>query len=258
MLKKRFFLSKFVLVILSICVLVLPFQLSCASLEERIEDIGYRTVQIVFVQFDGDETTGMTSIGTGFILNNDGYVITSSDIIYTGEQYAVDDASGKMAAVIPAPSIVAGNQYSGFAATNDFEVIAIDDEYNLALLKLEFDSVISPGSGNRISSVHYYNHVNGTLEVGTASFNSKLSNGTSVAVMGFTSDEFVTETLTGEITSEKTNGVYSTSIVSDIDLSGSPVYSMENGKIIGVCICNGSEDIVVVPAIYITDLLKNS
>ena len=177
MLKNRDLLSKFVLVILFVCVLILPSQLSCASLEERIEDISYRTVQIVLVQTDGEETTGITSIGTGFILNDDGYVITSSEVIDTGEQLMQDSESGKMAAVIPAPSMVASNQYSGFATTNNFEVVDIDSGHNLALLKLEFANVTSPGFGNRISSVHYHNHVNGTLEVGTADFTGSASGG---------------------------------------------------------------------------------
>jgi V8-like Glu-specific endopeptidase len=258
MLKKRDILSKFVLTIFLICILILPFQLSCESFEERIEDIGYRTVQIVFVQTDGEETIGMTSIGTGFILNNEGYVITSSDIIYTGEQYVLDDVSGKMAAVIPAPAIAAGNQYSGFASTNDFGVVAIDDEHNLALLKVEFASVISPGSGNRISSVHYHNHVNGTLEVGTADFTGSASEGSTIAVTGFSSDEFFTETVFGKITSKKASGVYATNIASDPGLSGSPVYSADTGKIIGICICSGSEDMVIVPASCIKNLLKSN
>jgi hypothetical protein len=65
MLTKRGLFSKYTLAIF-IYILILPFQLSCASLEKNIEDIGYRTVQIVFVQTDGDETTDITSIGTGF------------------------------------------------------------------------------------------------------------------------------------------------------------------------------------------------
>jgi hypothetical protein len=257
MVKNSGLLSKFVLVILFICVLILPFQLSCASLEERIEDIGSRTVQIVFVQTGGEETTGITSIGTGFILNNDGYVITSSDVIIKGQQYIEDTQTGKVAAVIRSPSWVSSGTYD-YVATNDFEVVAIYSEHNLALLKLKMVEMVSPGFGNRISSVHYHNHVSGTLDVGTASFNSNVSDGTSVAVMGFASDEFVTEILLGEIMSEETSGIYNTNITAGSELNGSPAYSTDTGKIIGMCICNGSEDIVIVPASCIKNLLNSN
>jgi len=257
MVKNSGLLSKFVLVILFICVLILPFQLSCASLEERIEDIGSRTVQIVFVQTGGEETTGINSIGTGFILNNDGYVITSSDVIIKGQQYIEDTQTGKVAAVIRSPSWVSSGTYD-YVATNDFEVVAIDSEHNLALLKLEMVEMVSPGFGNRISSVHYHNHVNGTLEVGAADFTGSASEGTPIAVVGFPSDEFVTETMSGEITSEDASGIYNANIAAVSGLNGSPVYSTSNGKIIGMYICNGSEDMVIVPASCIKNLLNSN
>ncbi len=62
-------------------------------------------MQIVLVQTDGGEAIGITSIGTGFILNNDGYVITSSEVIDTGEQFIQDNESWGIAAVIPSPQM---------------------------------------------------------------------------------------------------------------------------------------------------------
>ncbi|MFZ7101803.1 MAG: trypsin-like peptidase domain-containing protein [Peptococcaceae bacterium] len=256
MINRNLYLKSFFTLVL-VCVLLLPFQLSCTNIEKKVEDISYRTVQIVYVQTDGEETTGITSLGTGFIMNNKGYVITSGDIVNKGERYINENGEGKVATVIPAPSIAAGNDYTGFVTTNDLEVVAVDSEHNMALLKLEFATVRSPGLGNKISSVHYHNHANGTLEVGTADFTCSFSTGCSIAVMGFSSDEFVIETVTGEITSEKSYGVYDTNIFTDSDLSGSPVYLTASGKIIGVCVCDGSGGIIVVSSRYINGLLNS-
>jgi hypothetical protein len=256
MFKKSGLFSKYTLAIF-IGALILPFQLSCQSAEESIEDIGYRTVQIVFVQTDGDETTDITSIGTGFIMNNNGFIITSGDVVNKGEQYVQSSSTGKMAAVIPSPAVTAGNVYTGFVTTNDLEVVAVDNEHNMALLKLEFASMSSTFFGNRISSVNYHNNVSGTLKVGQAGFTCGNYGGCSIAVTGFSSDEFIVETVTGEITSEKSYGVYDTNIFTDSNLSGSPVYLTANGKIIGICVCDSSGEIIVVSSRYINGLLNS-
>jgi len=223
----------------------------------KIENINFRTVQIVFVQTEGEETTGITSIGTGFILNSNGYVITSNHLIDTGDQYVQENESVRMAAVIQSPPDVSSGPYS-FVATNNFEIIAIDSEHSLALLKLDMPELISPFHGERFSSVHYYNHISGNLNVGTADFTGSVSEGTSIAVMGFPYDGFVTQTFTGEITSEEASGIYNTDIISDFNLSGSPVYSSSTGKIIGMCICDSSSKTTIIPASYIEDLLDSN
>jgi hypothetical protein len=256
MLTKRGLFSKYTLAIF-IYILILPFQLSCASLEKNIEDIGYRTVQIVFVQTDGDETTDITSIGTGFIMNNNGFIITSGDVVNKGEQYVQGSGTGKMAAVIPSPAVTAGNVYTGFVTTNDLEVVDVDNEHNMALLKLEFAIETSPGFGNKVYSVNYHNNVSGTLKVGQAGFTCDNYDGCSIAVTGFSSDEFVVETVTGKITSEKSYGVYDTNMFTDSNLSGSPVYLTASGKIIGICVCDSSGEIIVVSSRYINGLLNS-
>ncbi|MDD4873496.1 MAG: hypothetical protein PHE15_00740 [Dehalococcoidales bacterium] len=258
MFKNMILESGILFIIGTVSVLILPLQLSCTSLPEKIENINYRTVQIVFVQTKGEETTGTTSIGTGFILNNDGYVITSSYLIDTGEQYIRENESGKMGIVILAPSNVSDNRYSGFVATNDFEVIAVDSEHDLALLKLVMIEMINPSNGKTVYSVHYHNHVNGTLNVGAADFADSIAKNSPIAITGYSSDEFVTETIKGKVTPEEISGIYSTDITSRSDLIGSPVYSTSTCEIIGMCISDSSGETVIIASSYIVDLLENN
>ena len=257
MFKNRILSSKSFFAIMAICILVLPFQISCESksLSEITEDISYRTVQIVFVQTDGEETKGITSIGTGFLLNNSGGVVTSNRIIEAGDQCIRENESGKMAVVIPAPAIASGNQYSGWVATNDFDIIARDKENSLVLLKIKMGTVISPFNGKKLKEVHYHNHVSGTLNVGDAHFTGSVSQGAPIAITGYTSNEFTTETITGEVTSKEASGIYITDITLSSDLIGSPVYSANNGKIIGMCDIDSSGKITIIPAGFIEKLM---
>lgn len=258
------------------------------SLSQIIQSINPRIVQIVFVaqQMEGDLTFNITPIGTGFLVDNGGYVITANHLIDIGEQYMKQtQAETKKLAIVILPTSTIGNNQPVLqqVTTNDFDVAARDNKHDLALLKLKMTNSISPLNGKLLSEVHYSNGTSGTLSLGDAHFAKSISQNISVAMTGYPSNQLIPETKTGKVTSEEIPNInnsklsvatgcvtynitdyYHTDIISVPGLSGSPVYSTRNGEIMGVCInivqneFDSSGITAIIPSRYISDLLENN
>lgn len=257
------------------------------SLSQITQGINPRIVQIVFVaqQMEGELISDITLVGTGFLVNNDGYVITAKHLIDIGEQYMQQTQAEvmKLGIVIPPPPNVINNQSVSQIPTNDFDIVARDDEHNLALLKVKMSTSISPLNGKTLHEVHYSNDTYGSLLVGDADFANKTSQNLSIAITGYSSNQFVSETKTGNVISEEIRSImnlklsvatsyvtyniidyYRTDIISTPDLSGSPVYSIKNGKIMGVCVnlvqneSDSSGATAIIPSRYILDILGSN
>lgn len=274
-------------------VIVIIYTLLCQAscnrmdLPQITERIKPRIVQMVVITQETKDESPFTTvlIGTGFIVNNDGYVITAGHNIDMGELY-IEQAQadvGELGLVIPPPpGITGGSDPPQPQRANHFEVVARDDKHDLALLKIKMTTDIVPSIGETLQAV-YYDNFYGTLNVGNARFTKNISQNISIAVTGYTSDQFVTETRTGQVTSKELTNIidsrltvpsssvsysiadyFNTDINSTPGLSGSPVYSTRNGDIMGICINliqdeSGNSGITaIIPSRYILSLLESN
>jgi hypothetical protein len=279
--------------LLIVCGLILSSQVSCKSPSEITQNIQRRTIQIMFVSQpkQGDTAVSFTPLGTGILVNNDGYVITADHLLDIGEQY-IQQARGevkKMGIVILAPP---GN--FGFCsvpqpltAINDFDVIARDGKHDLALLKIKMLSVTSPLNGETLFTVQYNRGVSGTLNVGDAQFSTRIAKNNAIAVTGYTSnvvtgeisDQLVPENRAGNVISKEITSIngsnlsaaagiitysisdyYQTDLTSNPVISGSPVYFPKNGAIIGmgISVADPAGQTIIIPGKSILDLLKSN
>ena len=283
------------LTLLMICVLILSSQVSCKSKSpsEITQNMQQRTVQLVFAvqQKQGDTAAGFTPVGTGILVNNNGYVITADHLLDSGEQYMQQeqDEVKKMGIVVLAPPGASSfsNVPQPLTAINDFDVIARDSKHDLALLKIKMLSIISPLNGKTLLTVHFNRNVSGSLNVGVARFSKAITQNNAVAITGYTSDavtgaisgELMPETKNGNVTSKEITDIhnpklasispglvyavtyfYTTDIISNPVLSGCPVYSPQNGAIMGmgISVAGPAGQIVIIPAKYFLDLLKSN
>jgi len=277
--------------------LAVPLQLSCKSmsLSQITQNMQQRTVQIVFVTHHSDSasTTDYTyPAGTGLLVNDDGYVITANHLLDMGEQFAQQSQAQaeikKLAIEIQTPSNIRSMPSASPTWTNDFDIIARDEKHDLALLKIKMTTEVSPLNGEILYTVHYRDgSSSGTLNLGDAPFITSTSPNNSISMTGYSSFETDggLEIKTGKVTSREISnisnsqltdttglavsslnviysitGYYQTDITSNTLFSGSPVYSIKNGAILGMCIniADSSGTSVIIPSRYIMDLLKNN
>jgi S1-C subfamily serine protease len=273
-----------VVFVLGVSAIVLGlWQLTAKNITPVIESINYRTVQIVFMyqQKAGDTTYDITPVGTGMIVNNDGYVITANHLIDIGEQYMQQSQAEikKLGVIIVGPSAGVAPLYQ---LTNDFNIIARDENHDLALLKIKMTQSMTP-EGDMEAFVHYIYGIDGTLNVGDAPFTTNISQNSPIAITGYTSAQLVLETKSGSVTSGESASVsnatvsaatgnvsydftdyYQTDITANSIFNGSPVYSTSNMAIMGISIStsqnefDNSGEIYIIPSKYILDLLKSN
>jgi S1-C subfamily serine protease len=278
------------------------WQLISQTTSHTTSSINYRVVQIVFVaqqkqdnntvinpgiiMNNGDQAIGntaynITPIGTGVIVNNDGYVITAGHLIDAGQQYIQQSQSEikKLGIIIVGPSAGVAPLYQ---LTNDFDVIGRDEKHDLALLKIKMTQSMTP-EGDMESFVHYIYGIDGTLDVGDAPFTTNVSQNSRIAITGYTSAQLTLETKDGKVTSAQIPDInnslisvvtgnvtynftdyYQTDITANSIFSGSPVYSTSNGTIMGICNCASQDEfdnsgtVDIIPSKYILALLKSN
>ncbi|MDO8715823.1 MAG: serine protease [Dehalococcoidales bacterium] len=224
------------------------------------ENIKSRIVQIALITNQSYTSAGnVTIIGTGFLLNNDGYIITAAHYIpfyVVGHPIPGDTgpAPPNPKLVIVVTSYQNGNPPVFPPPTNDCEVIAFDRGRDLVLLKI---IPVVPGTPPP-PFIAFSNGTHEFIDVGNAPLiTDNVASNTPVAITGYSVNQTVPETITGHVMFEPLRNYYTTDIVTDnktkLDLSGSPVYSVRTGDIIGILI--GSN--VVIPSRYISELFNN-
>jgi len=253
-----------------------------------VDTIGLHTVQIVFIaqNLANGQAVLVISLGTGFLLNEDGYIITASHLLDLGQQYIQNTRAetAELSIEILSPS---GRGYAAALPSiiNDFSVIATDSAHDLALLKLKMPVlIIAPGNGGPMT-IRYSDGAYGNLALGSISFAANIAQNASVGLTGYPSNTLVPTTIKGEATSAEISapgvfmltdttslppnnlsvqysisGYYGTNIKAGAFLSGSPVYATKNEAILGICVnTDGSAGTaVIVPSQYILDLMKNN
>jgi hypothetical protein len=246
--------TKLFLIIIAISLLGSLFQLSCKNANETqiAKNINRRIVQIVLLSQPTDSSAALTItlVGTGVMISNDGYIITAKHLLNADEQYLKqkNENTNKLGAII---SSAAPNQDS----INDFDVINVDVAHDIALLKLKSTNVISPLNGTVINEFHLGNGLLGTLNIGDVRLQNDISQNSNIAITGYPSNRLppviktgkvvskeITEAINSAVLLETGNITYTVSnyfqsdIISNPSLSGSPVYSPDNGDILGICI----------------------
>ena len=253
-----------------------------------VNTIGLHTVQIVFMaqNLTNGQALLVIPLGTGFLLNEDGYIITANHLLDLGQQYIQNTQAetAELSIEILPPS---GHSYGAAlpSITNDFSVIATDTAHDLALLKLKLPVLIIAPGGKGPMTIHYSDGAYGNLALGDISFATNIAQNTPIGLTGYPSDTLVPTTIKGEVTSGEIaasgnftltdttslppndlsakysiSGYYLTDIKAGAFLSGSPVYAIKNGVILGICINTGDSagTAVVAPSQYILELMKNN
>ncbi len=271
--------------IVVICLMSLSLQISCkkTSLTQITRTISLLVVQIVYIPplTEGETVATNIVIGSGFIVNDDYYVITAGHLLDTGEQYmaGAQSGGGKLGVVIQPPQGASG---TGGQTWNDFDIVARDEEHDLALLKTKMSVATSPFNGETLHLVQFSNGLSGSINLGDAPIIEDIALTMSIGITGYTSENLSPETLTGTVTSGESSalpsssftfttggtlyiimGYHRTDMTSNATLTGSPVYSIKTGKIVGMCISRAQNtpdqagELVVIPGKYILEILGN-
>jgi S1-C subfamily serine protease len=276
------------------------------NLPEAIERIRPSVIQIIFSAHELSEELRKkvgspfisVHIGTGFLLNKDGYAITAYHVITSGQQLIQDDKNykaGKKRIQIGLAQPLSENFRANFNLV-DFDVIDTDPRHDLALLKLKQN----PFSGQ----VHSGIVING-LEIpmvfDTATLNpTRPKDGEAIALSGYPlrnailisnagwlatswSYDTVEQQVPGArpgFTMPDIGDIYLADVTVNHGNSGGPVYLVSNASVIGMAVAfqpapvEGQQEnevskdgkqlsyssrlTVVIPARYITDLLKKN
>jgi S1-C subfamily serine protease len=234
-------------------------------------------------------------LGTGFFVNSDGYVVTACHVIQQGRRIAEQVQAGnkQIGAGLAQPNTE--NMRGNFALV-EFDEIDADEQHDLALLKLKrnpFKGEVTSGFAVGGKEV--------PLLFDTVTISPKRpKDGTAVGISGYpldtnvlvTNNGFMATSWESEIQELPVPGIpqtFSLPQIADVYLadvevnpgnSGAPVYSIEDGAVIGVCrgsklapvrdqagevvsivgqnLFYSSGLTIVVPARYVIDLLKKN
>ena len=259
----------------------------CRSLTplEATQKILPRIVQLSIVTAINGSASKSLSIGSGILINKEGYIITANHLLLAGKKYMQQYSNGspeKMAVIIAPPGMVGNKETIHPTPVNDFSVIDSDEEHDLALLKLETDYLISPKDGSLVPDYHFSNGISGSLVVGGASLTTKIESANDVALSGYLSENLNLYTKTGNVTSSKgesienavltdildipiaqnISGIYETSLEPDRNLNGGTIFQIHNGSILGIGISlkkdkNGSDEIALIPSSIIKAVIAS-
>jgi S1-C subfamily serine protease len=239
-------------------------------------------------------------LGTGFLVNEDGYVITAQHVVddlhtqprYSDGQGPLDFGQGRATVRIQSPNVgeigLSGSAEPPGPTTRgafygaEFEEVGEDTIHDLALLKLKYnpftiDAVLKTPKGDvKI------------VPVKSAKFSlARPEEGEPIAVSGYPLSSAVLVSTSGAIASSwrvdqkdlplGAPGAF-TSHLSDLYLadmhvnhgnSGGPVYSLEDGSVIGVCVSFLKDSLdgrewynsglsLMIPAKYVVELLRKN
>jgi S1-C subfamily serine protease len=182
--------------------------------------------------------------GTGFFVNNDGYVVTAKHVVDTAKKRfdSGPEEEGKhaIAILLPWPNIDA-NFRARFRGV-PFDVIAADSTHDLAVLRVRQNPFAGDIGPIRVGT----NMVD--MPCAVARLNpARPRDGTSIAVSGYPLNEFALVTNAGVLASSwavdvetSTPSQVNERYLGDLEVnhgnSGGPAYLIDDGSVIGVCI----------------------
>jgi S1-C subfamily serine protease len=256
---------------------------SAEVLDQASKRVRPAIVQIVFQDLSPSaKRPGRTIIGSWFIVNTEGYVVTARHVINfvrlelseSGTQ--ANDKWMSAGLAISAFKDPRGNigdeNFEGF----DFDVVDEDISNDLALLKLRYNPF-----NRMLSSGIATDHTKPQLIVGTVTFDiRRVNQGTAIALAGYPFQEPTLVTNLGSITNSSTSAILTNAgsvinpstnapsegqLLKDIYIadaianpgnSGGPAYAVDSGLVIGVCLGRGERISGIMPARYVIELLK--
>ena len=234
-------------------------------------------------------------LGTGFIVNAGGYVITARHIVESPRE-APTEGTKRLFIRLASPivDLPDGTKFRGAFGTTEAEIVDEDAQHDLALLKMRQNPFQGAMEKIQIGS-RSVSYLHGVATLGSG----RDRDGEEIAVSGYPLENVVLITTSGHLATaqafdtEEVPGVptlrmpnTADSYLADIHINpgnnGGPVYSVDSGRVIGVCVAydpapvvfgdRGHESVkvnnrpidynsglaVVVPVRYVIDLLKKN
>lgn len=247
-----------------------------STLSQFINTVKPRTVQLVSLN-NGNRTP----LGTGFLLNNDGYVITAGHLLDPVWEHLRQPTGGAFENLVIVVTPPNGSDLRADPPINGVFFISRDRQHDLALLKLQLQPFLS-FYGETIWFVNYGDGSGSKLNVGNAQFANNISQNSSIGVIGYFLNHTNPQTTAGNVISGKKpstlsstiasnsglvtfniSDYYATNVLSNTITSGSPVFSTLDGTLLGMAVNviqsgNNTGTTVIIPGQYISDLLNKS
>lgn len=199
-------------------------------------------------QFEGQSVFLPIAYGTGFVVREDGYVVTALHVVRKAESRLSEiRASGKQ--------VVVCLNTPGSYECKEVEVIGTDDRNDLALLKIKRPKGAAP---LRALSLTAETPTKDT-EVWAAGYPERDARKLAVASGKFAGGNLPNDTLAENGVTSHDRSLWLAEMMIENGESGGPVY-LRNGSVIGVMVTRSDTQAIAgfVPAQHVIDLLSRS
>ena len=195
-------------------------------------------------------------IGSGFIVNSEGYVITANHVINGGQQMLSQIGKAEFKGMEVGVPFQESENSSGNFQGFSYQIIGQDIQNDLAILKLQPNPFEMKKTG--ITGV--------PLNIAPVVLDTKApKDGTAIAISGYPFGQPILFTNSGAIAAAQAkmpvdgkdyDYLHVADLVAHPGNSGGPAYEIESGRVIGVCFARGSGFALLIPAHHVVELLR--
>ena len=200
-------------------------------------------------QFEGQPVFLPIAYGTGFVVREDGYVVTALHVVRKAESRLPEiQASGKQV-------VVCLNTPAGSPECKEVEVVGIDDRNDLALLKIKRPKGAAPLRALPLTQ----ETPTPDTEVWAAGYPERDAGRLVVASGKFAGVNLPNDTLAANDVANHDRSLWLAEMMVENGESGGPVY-LRDGSVIGVMVTRSDTQAIagIVPAQHVIDLLSRS